>query len=136
MAARPSKWSPNALPSKVASSAKLLATASRSRRFAASNALPISSTRSGVVDSSGIVREVSSTGIVPTMDLPVARRDTEPALSVARRRREVHPQPYNRAELRALRAPLDERWPKLSPNQADLWLLRVKDGSPYARVER
>ena len=54
MAARPSKRSPNALPSKIASSAKLLAAASRSRRFAASNALPISSTRSGVVDSSDI----------------------------------------------------------------------------------
>ena len=59
MAARPSKRSPNALPSKVASSAKLLAAASRSRRFAASNALPKSSTRSGVVDSSVIVQGVS-----------------------------------------------------------------------------
>jgi len=54
MAARPSKWSPNALPSKVASSAKLLATASRSRRFVASNALPMSATGSGVVASSVI----------------------------------------------------------------------------------
>jgi hypothetical protein len=54
MAALPSKWSPNALPSKVASSAKLLATASRSRRFAASNALPTSSSKSAVVDSSGM----------------------------------------------------------------------------------
>jgi hypothetical protein len=81
-----------------------------------------------------VLKDVSGDSlIVPTMDLPVARRDTEPALSVARRGREVHPQPYNRAELRALRATLDERWPKLSPNQADLWLLRVKDGSPYAR---
>ena len=58
MAARPSKWSPNPLPSKVASSAKLLATASRSWRSAASNALPKSSTRSGVVDSSGIAGSI------------------------------------------------------------------------------
>ena len=58
MAARPSNGPPTPLPSKVASSAKLLATALRSRRFAASNALPISSTRSGVVDSS-VIRQPS-----------------------------------------------------------------------------
>jgi integrase len=45
------------------------------------------------------------------------------------------PQPYNRTELRTLRATIDERWPKLSPEEADRWLRQVKDGrSPYARV--
>jgi integrase len=45
------------------------------------------------------------------------------------------PQPYNRADLRALRATLDERWQKLPPEEADRWLRRVKDGrSPYSRV--
>jgi integrase len=45
------------------------------------------------------------------------------------------PQPYNRNELRTLRSTLDERWPKLSPEEADRWLRRVKDGrSPYSRV--
>jgi integrase len=45
------------------------------------------------------------------------------------------PQPYNRTELRTLRATLDERWPKLPPDEADRWLRRVKDGrSPYSRV--
>lgn len=45
------------------------------------------------------------------------------------------PQPYNRAALRTLRATLDERWPKLPPEEADRWLRRLKDGkSPYSRV--
>jgi integrase len=45
------------------------------------------------------------------------------------------PNPYNRDELRTLRATLDERWPKLPPDEADRWLRRVNDGrSPYARV--
>src|SRR5450756_1898208 len=45
------------------------------------------------------------------------------------------PQPYNRNELRTLRSTLDERWPKLSPEEADRWLRRVRDGrSPYSRV--
>jgi integrase len=45
------------------------------------------------------------------------------------------PQPYSRTELRALRATLDARWPKLSPEEADRWLRRVKEGrSPYSRV--
>jgi site-specific recombinase XerD len=45
------------------------------------------------------------------------------------------PEPYNRTQLRALRVRLDERWPKLPPEDADRWLRRVKDGrSPYARV--
>jgi site-specific recombinase XerC len=45
------------------------------------------------------------------------------------------PQPYSRTELRTLRATLDERSPKLPPEEADRWLRRVKDGrSPYARV--
>jgi integrase len=44
------------------------------------------------------------------------------------------PEPYNRTELRSLRATLDERWPKLPGEEADRWLRRVKDGrSPYAR---
>jgi integrase len=54
-------------------------------------------------------------------------------------RRGVHrggvPKPYNRTELRNLRATLDERWPKLPAEEADRWLRRVKDGrSPYSRV--
>src|SRR5664279_2297988 len=45
------------------------------------------------------------------------------------------PQPYNRTELRALREVLDERWPKLPPEDAERWLGRVRDGrSPYSRV--
>src|SRR2546422_7634236 len=51
IAAWPSKMSPNARPSRTASTAKLLITASISRRFAASNCLRTSSTRSWVVDS-------------------------------------------------------------------------------------
>src|SRR5439155_26551218 len=51
IAAWPSKMSPNARPSRTASTAKLLITASISRRFAASNCLRTSSTGSGVVDS-------------------------------------------------------------------------------------
>ena len=47
-----------ARPSKTASGAKLVITASRSRRFAASMALCTSSTRSGVMDSSDIVRSI------------------------------------------------------------------------------
>jgi integrase len=44
-------------------------------------------------------------------------------------------EPYNRAELRALRATVDERWPKLSEEEALRWLSRVKDGrSPYIRL--
>ena len=71
MAARPSKRSPKALPSKIASSAKLLTTASRSRRFAASSALPTSSTRSGVVDSCDIARPVSRAGLAKTNTIMV-----------------------------------------------------------------
>jgi site-specific recombinase XerD len=49
--------------------------------------------------------------------------------------RGTKPQPYNRTELRTLRATLDQRWPKLPPDEADRWLRRVKDGrSPYSRV--
>jgi integrase len=49
--------------------------------------------------------------------------------------RTAQPQPYNRNELRTLRATLEQRWPKLSPDEADRWLRRVKDGrSPYSRV--
>ena len=49
--------------------------------------------------------------------------------------REARPQPYNLRELRVLQKTLDERWPKLSPQEADRWLRRVEDGrSPYARV--
>src|SRR2546427_7866315 len=45
------------------------------------------------------------------------------------------PQPYSRRELRALQATLDQRWPKLPPDEADRWLRRVKEGrSPYSRV--
>ena len=49
--------------------------------------------------------------------------------------RGAQPQPYNRTELRTLRATLDERWPKLPPEEADRWLRRVAEGrSPYSRV--
>jgi hypothetical protein len=45
------------------------------------------------------------------------------------------PQPYNRNQLRALQATLDQRWPKLPPDDAEKWLRRVKEGrSPYSRV--
>jgi integrase len=45
------------------------------------------------------------------------------------------PQPYNRTQLRALRAIIDARWPMLAPDEADRWLRRVKEGkSPYSRV--
>ena len=63
-----------------------------------------------------------------------------PGPSAGRRvRRRLHlggmPQPYNRTELRTLRATLNQRWPKLRPEEADRWLRRVKDGRPpYARV--
>jgi hypothetical protein len=41
----------------------------------------------------------------------------------------------NRTDLRTLRSLLDERWPKLAPEDAERWLGRVKDGrSPYNRV--
>lgn len=44
------------------------------------------------------------------------------------------PQPYNRAELRALQAAL-ERWPKSPREEAEKWLPRFKEGrSPYSRV--
>jgi hypothetical protein len=44
-------------------------------------------------------------------------------------------EPYNRTQLRALQATLDERWPKLPREEADRWLHRVKEGrSPYSRV--
>jgi integrase len=47
----------------------------------------------------------------------------------------THPRPYTRKELLALRTTLDERWPKLTPDEAERWLTRVKDGrSPYSRV--
>ena len=49
--------------------------------------------------------------------------------------RGAQPQPYNRTKLRTLRATLDQRWPKLPPDEVDRWLRRVKDGrSPYSRV--
>lgn len=45
------------------------------------------------------------------------------------------PQPYNRTQLRALQATLDQRWPKLPQDEADKWLPRFKTGrSPYSRV--
>jgi integrase len=44
-------------------------------------------------------------------------------------------QPYNRNELRALQATLDQRWPKLPREEAEKWLPRVKEGRcPYSRV--
>lgn len=49
--------------------------------------------------------------------------------------RGVRPHPYRRTELRAFRAALDERWPLLSPDEAQRWLTRHAEGrSPYSRV--
>ena len=45
------------------------------------------------------------------------------------------PCPYDRTELRTLRATINERWPKLQPDEALRWLRRVKEEkSPYSRV--
>jgi integrase len=67
--------------------------------------------------------------------LPPSLDDAPRATSPLRTGRQAHPRPYNRTELRTLRATLDARWPKLPPEEADRWLCRVKDGcSPYARV--
>jgi integrase len=45
------------------------------------------------------------------------------------------PQPYTRTQLRALQATLDERWPKLSREEAEKWLQRYAEGrTPYSRV--
>ncbi len=49
--------------------------------------------------------------------------------------REAHPQPYKRTEITALWRLLDERWPKLPPDQAHKWVGRWREGhSPYPRV--
>jgi integrase len=46
-------------------------------------------------------------------------------------------QPYNRRQLRALQATLDERYPKLPREEADHWLRRYQEGrSPYSRIRR
>jgi integrase len=45
------------------------------------------------------------------------------------------PQPYNRTQLKALQAMLDQRWPKLPAKEAEKWLTRFSEGrSPYSRV--
>jgi hypothetical protein len=45
------------------------------------------------------------------------------------------PQPYRPGELRAMRATLDERWPKLAEDEALKWLRRFTDAkSPYSRL--
>ena len=47
----------------------------------------------------------------------------------------AQPDPYRPKDLRALRAALDERWPKLPSDEAWTWLTRFRDGrSPYSRV--
>src|SRR4051794_8013224 len=44
-------------------------------------------------------------------------------------------EPYNRTQLRELRTRLDERWPRLPPDEADKWLPGFKEErSPYSRV--
>jgi hypothetical protein len=44
------------------------------------------------------------------------------------------PQPYNRTQLRALQATLDEGWPKLPREEAEKWLRGYPEGrSPYSR---
>jgi integrase len=43
--------------------------------------------------------------------------------------------PYTRNELRALQAMLDQRWPRLPPDEPEKWLPRFREGrSPYSRV--
>ena len=47
------------------------------------------------------------------------------------------PTPYNRTQLRALQATLDQRYPKLPREEAEKWLRRYREGrSPYARIRR
>jgi integrase len=47
----------------------------------------------------------------------------------------AQPSSYTRAEIRGLWTTIDERWPKLPPEQAARWLRRFQDGSsPYSRV--
>lgn len=49
--------------------------------------------------------------------------------------RSATPRPYEPSALRSLRATLDERWPKLNPENAWRWLRRFREGrSPYSRV--
>lgn len=49
--------------------------------------------------------------------------------------RVAQPNPYRPKDLRALRAALDDRWPKLPTDEARKWLTRFRDGrSPYSRV--
>lgn len=43
--------------------------------------------------------------------------------------------PYNRTQLRALQATINQRWPKLADDEAEKWLTRFESGrSPYSRV--
>jgi site-specific recombinase XerD len=67
-------------------------------------------------------------------DTLLAIRDVRPPAGSSRR---PQPRPYSRRELRNLRAVLDARWPRMSPEEARHYAVKRREGrTSYKRIRR